>query len=215
MRLVRTQASHGDLPAVADTTDDHVLVAHGIGEEGLVEFGTAGDLHDRTDFDPGLIHRHEEVAEPGMAFGARLGAGDDEDPVGELGQRRPDLLPVHHPLPVDEVGAGLHVGEIGAGVGFGVALTPEFVTREDLRHEPLLLRLGAERHQGRAEQGDTHVGNASRRLGLDIGEVEDDLLGERALTAADRGGKSMPSQPPVASSFSHAIWTSAGCPRGR
>ena len=124
-----------------------------------------------------------------MAFGARLGAGDDEDPVGELGQRRPDLLPVHHPLPVDEVGAGLHVGEIGAGVGFGVALTPEFVTREDLRHEPLLLRLGAERHQGRAEQGDTHVGNASRRLGLDIGEVEDDLLGERALTAADRGGK--------------------------
>ena len=124
-----------------------------------------------------------------MAFGARLGAGNDEDPVGELGQRRPDFLPVHDPLPIDEIGAGLHVGEIGAGVGFGVALAPEFVTREDLRHEPLLLRLGAERHQGRAEQGDTHVGNASRRLGLDIGEVEDDLFGKRALTAADRGGK--------------------------
>ena len=54
-----------------------------------------------------------------MAFGARLGAGNDEDPVGELGQRRPDLLAVHDPLPIDEIGAGLHVGEIGAGVGFG------------------------------------------------------------------------------------------------
>ena len=90
-------------------------------------------------------------------------------------------------LPVDEVGSGLHVGEIGAGVGFGVALTPEFVTREDLRHEPLLLCLGAERHQGRAEQGDP-CWECVQRLGLDIGEVEDDLLGERALTAADRGG---------------------------
>ena len=118
MRLVRTQAFPWRPSSRCHTTDDHVLVAHGIGEEGLVEFGTAGDLHDRTDLDPGLIHRHEQIAEPGMAFGARLGAGNDEDPVGELGQRRPDLLPVHDPLPIDEIGAGLHVGEIGAGVGF-------------------------------------------------------------------------------------------------
>ena len=45
-----------------------------------------------------------------------VGAGEHEAPVRPVRERRPHLLAGDHPLVAVELGAGLHVGEVGAGV---------------------------------------------------------------------------------------------------
>ena len=116
-----------------------------------------------------------------LAFG--IGADDDERPLGELGQRGPDLLSRHQPASVLEAGAGGHVGQVGAGVGLGVALTPELVAGEDPRDEPMLLLDAAEGQERRSEQRQPDVGEPSRGTGLDVGLVEHHLLEQGGSTA--------------------------------
>ena len=103
----------------------------GAGEEHLVELAVAGDLHDRADLDAGLVHRHEQVRDALVLRRVPVGAGEDEAPLGPVGERCPDLLPVDDPLAgrFVEVRLGLHVGEVGAGVGLAVALAPQLGRR--------------------------------------------------------------------------------------
>ena len=65
---------------------------------------------------PGLLHRHEEVADALVLRRVGVGAGEQEDVVGVLGLRGPHLLPVDDPLVAVEHGGGLEAGEVGSGV---------------------------------------------------------------------------------------------------
>ena len=67
-------------------------------EEHLVELRRSGELPDRPDGDARLLHRHEKIGQPGRPPGPRLGPGEQEAPVGDGRQRRPDLLPGDDPV---------------------------------------------------------------------------------------------------------------------
>ena len=60
-----------------------------------------------------------------LCFGASGSVrASDEDVVGEVAGRGPDLLAVDDPLVAVEHGPAAEVAEVGAGVGLGVALAP-------------------------------------------------------------------------------------------
>ena len=69
-----------------------------------------------------------------------------------LRQRGPDLLPGDDPLVAVEPARVVHVGQVGAGVGLGVALAPELLAAQDRRQEAALLLVGAEGEERRADQ---------------------------------------------------------------
>ena len=93
--------------------------------------------------DAGLVHRHEQERDALVLGHVGVGAGQHEDPVGEVAGRGPDLLAVDHPLVAVELGPAAEVAEVGAGVGLAVALAPEVLAREDARQEVRLLLVGA------------------------------------------------------------------------
>ena len=89
---------------------------------------------------------------PSCFLARRIGAHQAEDPVGVLGVRGPGLLAVHDEVALAVVlGAELERGQIAAGVGLGVALAPDLFAGEDLRQEALLLGVGAELDEERAD----------------------------------------------------------------
>src|SRR5690606_38938877 len=116
------------------------------------------------------------VGETLVAGRAGFGAGEEEAPLGDVGERAPDLLTVDHPLAPVTVGPGADAGEVGAGVGLAVALTPVPGRPHDVGDEALLLGPAAEREEGGAEQRGADVAEAGR--GARRGEllVEGDLL---------------------------------------
>ena len=86
------QRADRDPPAVAGRADDVRRGGDGAVEEHLVELRRAGDLRDRPHLDPRLVHGHEQVRQALPAARRRVGAGQHEAPVGDVGQRRPHLL---------------------------------------------------------------------------------------------------------------------------
>jgi hypothetical protein len=84
-----------------------------------------------------------------LLLAARVGAAQDEDPVGVLRVGGPGLLPVEQEVVTLVFGAELERREIAAGVRLRVALAPDLLAREDLRQEALLLPLRAELHDQR------------------------------------------------------------------
>ena len=116
--------------------------------------------------------------------------------------------PVDHPLAVDELGAGLDVGEVGPGARLAVALAPQLGAGDDPGQEALPLLVGAERDQGRAEQRLADVADAARRprpgVLLEVHDllVQREARGRRAPSArprrssrARRGGAPTPAAP--------------------
>ena len=74
-----------------------------------------------------------------------------------LGQGRPDLLPVDHPLVAVERGPRAQRCEVGTGVRFGVALAPAFVAAEDRTEVITALRVGAPAQQRVPDHLDAEV----------------------------------------------------------
>ena len=183
---------HRDAPAAVDLAHDVRGRGARAVEERLVELAVPGDLHDRPDLDPGLIHRHEQVRQPLVLRRVAVGAAQHEDPLRPVRERRPHLLAVDHPLVAVELGAGLHVGEVGAGVGFGVALAPDLGAAQDAGQEAALLRVGAEVHDRGAEQPLADDADAPRPAGARVLLVEDHLLDERGAAPAELGGPAEP-----------------------
>ena len=181
---LEAEQRHRDPPAVAGLADDQVGGRPGAGEEHLVELRAAGQLLDRPDVDAVLVDRDEQERQPVVPLRAGLAAGDDEEPLRELRVGRPDLLAVEHPLAVVEPGLGLHVGQVGAGAGLGVALGPQLLDGQDLGQEPLLLLVGPERHQRRTEQLLAEVVDPRGGVGPCVLLVEDHLLPQREAAAA-------------------------------
>src|SRR5262249_39262840 len=98
------------------------------------------------------LHVAEKEAYPGLLLRGRIGAHQGEDPVCVLGVGRPGLLAVDDEVTLPVIlGPGLERGEVRPGVGLGVALAPDLLTREYLRQKALLLRRGAERDDRRPD----------------------------------------------------------------
>ena len=79
---------------------------------------------------------------PGVLGDVGVGAGDGDAPGGEVRARRPDLLPVDHPLVAVADRPRREPGEVGAGARLGEELAAELVGAQERPHEAVLLLLG-------------------------------------------------------------------------
>ena len=155
---------------------ENVLRRHAdVLEEHLVELGVAGDLAERAHGDPRRVHVEEEVGEPLVLLGARIGAGQQHHPVGDLREAGPDLLAVDHVVVAVLHGPGLEAGQVRSRVRLGVALAPDLLAGEDLLEVPLLLGLAPVRDDRGAGHPDAENVERRRR------PVEDQLLVEEEL----------------------------------
>jgi len=96
-------------------------------------------------------------------------------------------------LPVDDEVVAIHHGlgaqarEVRARVGFGIALAPDVLAREDLGQVVRALFFGAVLDQQRADHGDAHVGRAAHAPALLLFDENDELFGRQAHAAVLRG----------------------------
>ena len=81
-------------PAVALVAEP-VLDRHlDVGEEDLVELRLAGDLAERAHLDAGRVHVDDQVREVPVARRLGVALRDEDAEVGDVRERRPDLLAV-------------------------------------------------------------------------------------------------------------------------
>ncbi len=141
----------GDRPAAVELADQ-VLARHpDVLEPDLVDLVAAVDQLDRPDLDPLGLHVDEQHRDAGLLLHVGVGADQGEDPVAVLAERGPRLLAVDDPVVAVLDRGGAQPGQVGAGVGLGEALAPPDVEVGGLRQELLLLLLGAELRDDRAD----------------------------------------------------------------
>ena len=163
-----------------------------VGEEHLAEVAVGGHVLDRADLDAGCVHRHDDLADPGVRRAFRRRAADAVAVVGDGGEARPDLLPVDHPLVALPHGAGAQRRQVGAGLGLAHPDAPRRLAREDLRQELGLLVGAAVGDQRRAHLPVGEPRRGDRGAGLDH-LLADDQAVDRRLAAATELGR--PGQP--------------------
>ena len=134
-----------------------------VGEEDLVELGLAGDLPQRPHLDPGRVHVHGHVREALVARRVRVAEADEDAPVGDVRERRPDLLAVEDEHVAAPLHPRAHRCEVGAGIRLGEALAPDLLGGQDLRQVRLLLLLGAVRHDRRPGHAESDHADVRRR----------------------------------------------------
>ena len=105
-----------------------------------------------------------------MASRGRVGAGEDEAPLGDVRQGAPHLLAGDHPLVAVGLGPGADAGEVGARVGLAVALAPVLGWRRRSRGRTAPVARGFRR---RGASGPSRVApTLPRRAGArDAGEL--------------------------------------------
>ncbi len=119
-----------------------------------LNIGGAVHLLDRPHGDAGCAHVDDEVRDPAVLLGRRIGAGEQDPVLGDVGERRPDLLAVHDVLVAVALGAGRQRREVAAGARLAEQLAPELGAGEDPGEVAVLLLLGAgdeERRPGPAD----------------------------------------------------------------
>ncbi len=196
-------------PAVVDLADDGVLLQAHVVEEDLVELGLARDLPQAADGHAGRVHRHDEHRQALVLGDVGVGAGEQQPERGELGVRRPHLLPAEAPRAVLLAPrAGLDPGEVRARGGLGEQLAPDLVAVQHRAEVARLLGVGPVADERRAEHAHAdRVEDPGHAGGRDL-LVDDDVLdrpeapaavlgrprdageaalGQRALPAAPRG----------------------------
>src|SRR5207253_5573598 len=174
---------HGDAPPLADLTDQ-VLARHArVLEEDLAELALAGDLAERAHADARRVELHEEEGDAAVAV-LRVGAREDEDPVGPRAEGGPHLLPVQHEVVAVEARRGLERGEVAARARLAEALAPDLVAREHGRDEAAALRLAAVVDECGTEEPDAEDVEDGWRVGARQLGPHDRLLDLRAATAA-------------------------------
>ncbi len=151
------------VPAAVDGADHVRLRDPHIIEESFAERRIARDQQDRLGRDALRGHVEQDETDAVMLLRGRVGAHQAENPVGVVGVGGPDLLAGDEVIVAVAFGAGLQRGEVGAGVGFGIALAPADQAGGDLRQMLLLLRLGAVFQQRRPEHPDPET--RQRRTG--------------------------------------------------
>src|SRR5437588_740743 len=183
------QRRHGHLPALALLAEP---IGHGyldVVEEDLVELRLTGDLPQRSNLDAGRMHVDDQVRQPLVARRLRVAERDEDAEVGDVGERRPDLLPVDDVHVPAALGARACRGEVGAGARLREALAPDLLGGEDLRKMRLLLRVravGHDRRPGHPEPDHADVGGRLRAR---------HLLVEDRLEAVGRAGAAVIRRP--------------------
>src|SRR3546814_8137286 len=107
-------------------------------------------------------HRKDQVGNAAMLGCVRLGPDQAKDHVCLLGGAGPDLLAIDNKLAVFDVRAGLEVGEVRPGTGFGIALAPDNIAFQRGFDPAPFLFLGAEFAQGRPEHRDSLISKPAR-----------------------------------------------------
>src|SRR4051812_12456445 len=172
----------GVVPALV-LLPDEVLGRHAhVVEEDLVDLLAAVDGADRAHRDAGRLHVDEEEGDALLLLYRHVGAGEHEDPVGVLPERRPGLLAGDDVLVAVALCRRLERGEVGAGAGLGEALAPPVVEIGDARQEAALLRLRAEGDDDRADHADAERQRRGRRRLLHL--VLEDVLPHRIPAGA-------------------------------
>ncbi len=176
------QQGLGHVPSSVQGPDQVFLLDPHVVEEGLAEGRLTADQRDGTGAD--ARRRHVEQDEANAQMLGRLGVGADqtEYPVGLIGVGGPDLLAVDDPVVATIFRPRLDRGQVGAGAGLGIALTPADLAAHDGRQEALLLFLGAKGQQRRAQHPDAEAGQG--HLGLDAAHLGGQHLGLFAGQAA-------------------------------
>src|ERR1039457_4499302 len=113
-----------------------------------------------------------------------IGAHQQENVIGELRRRSPDLLPINDEVVTFFDRASLQRGEIGARARLGITLAPDLIARDDLRKIAFLLFLGAPVNQGGAEQAGAHSNWRKRRAGAREFLVVNEILENAGAAAA-------------------------------
>ena len=182
-----------DVPAAVLLADERVGGDADVLPEGLV--GAALAHHpQRADGDAGRVERQHEGRDAAVLGRLGLGARGEPDVRREVGGRGVDLLAVDHPLVAVADGARLERGEVGAGVGLGVAEGEVDVAGEHLGEELLLLLLGAVAHDHGADgdEGEVVEGDALAGALLGEGPEEEGALALAAvLLGPSDGGEAL------------------------
>ena len=84
----------GQVPATVLGPDEVVGRDPHVAEEDLVEGVLARHVDERADLDARRIHGADEVADAHVLGGGRVGAGEEDPPLGDVGVAGPHLLPV-------------------------------------------------------------------------------------------------------------------------
>ncbi len=175
---------HRDRPAVAllvePVRDRHLDV----GEEDLVELRLAGDLAQRPHLDAGRVHVDDEVREVPVARPLGVALRDEDAEVGDVRERRPDLLAVDDVDVAAALGARAAGGEVGARVRLREALAPDLVGGEERLEVARLLLVGAVRDDRRPRHPEADHADVRRRLRGGELFVEERLEAVRRARAA-------------------------------
>ncbi len=100
-------------PAAAGLAEDAVGGDPAVGQEDVVDLLAAERL-DAADLDPLGVGRDRDHRQPVVLGAAAVGAGDDEDVVGEVGGADPGLLAVQHVVAVVGDRLAGEVADVGA-----------------------------------------------------------------------------------------------------
>src|SRR2546425_1239666 len=136
---------------------------------------------------PGLLARrvelHEEEGDAAVAV-LRVGAREDDDPVGPRAEGGPHLLAAQHEVVAVRAYRGLERGEVAARPRLAEALAPDLVAREHGLDEAAALRLAAVVDERGAEEPDAEDVENGWRVGARQLGLHDRLLDLGAAAAA-------------------------------
>ena len=153
-------------------------------EEGLIEVGVAGDLHQRSQGDARGAHVEKQIAEATVLGGIRVCPGQQNGPVGVVPAAGPDLLPVDHEIIAVLHRPGLHRRHVGAGLRLGVEGTPDILAIQNPGNEMLLVLFGAKGQHRRRDPAHPMDIERARRTVLGQFLVENHLLHDGATLTA-------------------------------
>jgi hypothetical protein len=171
-----------------------------VGEEHLVELGLAGELAKRSYLHAGYGHVEHEVRQALVLGYVGVGTGHQDRPARLVRHRRPDLLPVHHPVVAVAYRPGGEAGEVGPGTRLAEELAPHLLAGPQWTQPALVLLVGTvaeDRRRGHAKADADAAGVVVRRTRGGELRVDDWLEGTRRADAAQPGRVGDPGEPGV------------------
>src|SRR5208283_4148332 len=144
----------------------------------LVDLVAAVDGLDRPHRHARALHVDQEERNTLLLLALRVGAREEEDPVGVLRHGGPGLLAGNHPRVAIAARSSPQAGEIRPRAGLREALAPPVSKIENAWQKPFLLRPRTERVDDRPDHVDPEGDRLGRVAALDL--VEENRLLDRA-----------------------------------
>ena len=183
-RALEHHIGHGDHPAPVLLSDEISQRDLDIIKKHLIEAALAGHLDQRPYGDAGAFHIDQQIAEALMLGRVGIGPTQQGGEVGAVSVGGPDLGTVDQEVVAPVNRPRLHCGQVGAVVGLGQALAPDFFSRRNPGDIALLLFRRAPLHQRRSHPRDALKIDRGRSLGAVEFLIVNDLLDEAGATSA-------------------------------